>query len=154
MTKTRWILVAAMTVAVVAGVVALAVAFPLEKKGQARIEAEANLPLTLTPEKYGDPVGTGTMVLESDGVARLTGFPVGDVDAAQGCISWDGAKTFTGTAKWSADRNLIITITTDDGDVAIGPYNPALSDIVWYRFGMSLCGDDRVVWYGATPAQP
>lgn len=154
MRRYRWLLITILSVVVVAVVATLALMFPVRKQGQARVEAEAGLPLLLIPETYSDPVGVGEMRLEPDGVAQLTDFPVGDVDVVDNCIDWDSAKPLTGTAEWSADRKLNITITSEDGSVVIGPYHPKFSDIVWYRFGMSLCDDDRVVWYSAAPATP
>lgn len=152
MRKYRWFIITILSIAAVALVVTLALMFPVQKQGHARMEAEAGLPLALTPETYSDPAGIGEMRLEPDGVAQLTDFPVGDVDVVENCIEWDSAKPFTGTAAWSADRELNITITSEDGSAIIGPYHPNFSDIVWYRFGMSLCDDDRVVWYSAAPA--
>ncbi|WP_091227738.1 hypothetical protein [Microbacterium sp. 3J1] len=145
--RIRWLLVAVLLVAVTVVISVLVVSFPARKEGAARIEAEAGLPLVLTPEASGQGSGKGEMILKSDGVAELTEFPIGEIDAADGCTSLTGMRTFSGRAEWTADRNLNITISSQEGAVIIGPYNPTMGDVVWYRFGMPVCGSDEVIWY-------
>ncbi|PKQ34182.1 MAG: hypothetical protein CVT61_12405 [Actinobacteria bacterium HGW-Actinobacteria-11] len=151
MKKRTWFVLGVAGITVVTGIVVLALQFPLPKQGQARVEAEAGLPLTLTPELHGDAVGIGELYLEPDGKAVLEGIPVGEVDAARRCTVWDGVTTFTGKGVWSANRALDITIATERGSIIVGPYNPRIGDIAWYRFAMPLC-DEEQVWYSAKSA--
>ncbi len=113
-----------------------------------KVEEQAELPLLLQPEDYGKGPARGEILLRADGIAVLTDFPVGKVEPTdERCTSWDGVSTFTGEAQWTVDRDYVLRIRTDDGDVAIGPYAPAFGELAWYRFGLPVCGQEEPLWY-------
>lgn len=115
---------------------------------QQKVEEEANLPLLLEPEDFGKGPARGEVLLQADGVAVLTGFPIGEIDSGgQLCTVWDGVSTFTGDAQWTVDHNYMFSISTAKGDVALGSYAPAFGERVWYRFGLPLCGHQEPLWY-------
>lgn len=128
------------------GLVALAASTMMS--AQSRMGRAVDLPLSSQAETKGRAGSVGQAILESEGAVRLDGFPIGVVLQAEGkCTDWDGKTTFSGAGTWTIDNDLIITITTSRGDVAIGPYHPARGDVVWYRFGLPLCGSKNPLWY-------
>ncbi|MGW8484661.1 hypothetical protein ACWGJP_16155 [Microbacterium sp. NPDC055903] len=91
----------------------------------------------------------GEAELDLNGEAFLIQFPVGEIRdfAGSTCLDWDGATTFTGEATWTADDHYMITMTAADGEALLGPYNPALGDLVWTRFGTPFCDHLETMWY-------
>jgi len=111
-----------------------------------RIEELAGLPVTLSPDDSS--AAMGRLTLKEDGKATLQAFPIGTTRKIDDelCMEWDGSSTYTGTAEWRQLNGLMMVIESPDGEVVIQPYQPPRSDVVWYRFGISVCNDETM-WY-------
>lgn len=133
------------------GVVVLSLTWRTSATDQAQLAAP--LPVVLTAGDIGSGNAVGGLTLRAGGDVTLSGFPVGEVKVQSGsvCLDWDGSSMFSGAAQWTADENKMITITTPDGQTLIGPYHPALSDVVWYKFGAPRCDGGETMWYWAEP---
>ncbi|WP_448721324.1 hypothetical protein [Microbacterium natoriense] len=115
-------------------------------------EALVKIPIVLTPDQMGSSDSTGVLEIREDEQAVLREFPVGSVEEEDGrlCLDWDGESVYTGDATWSVDENYMVSISSDSGDVVIGPYHPSFSDVVGYKFGIPLCGaEGDAMWYWA-----
>lgn len=131
-------------------IAALVILFSWRPDWSEKVEALANPPIVLTPGGNTSAEPNTTLTLKPDGEAELVEFPIGRIETSKEdeCLDWDEHSTFTGSASWTANEKYLITLRTAEGETLIGPYRPARSDVVWYRFGVPLCGSD-VLWYWA-----